>query len=93
MTDPSDIKYPLVVDTLGKMRQIGSGLSVHCNTHCCHRHVMLDMDDLIERLGEDHGCMHWDLAPHFYCISCRNAGRPDRNISFVHHAITKPKAL
>lgn len=84
----SEMAFPFVVDTLGKMRQTGARLSVNCNNHGCHKHTMLDMDALIERLGEDHGCMHWDLVRHFHCQDCRAAGRPDRNITFLHHAET-----
>lgn len=85
----SEMTFPFVVDTLGKMRLDGSRLSVNCST--CNKHTMLDMDALIDRLGEDHGCMHWDLVRHFYCRDCRAAGRPDRNITFLHHADTGPQ--
>ena len=85
-----EITYPLVVDTLGKMRMMGSRLSVNCAT--CNKHTMLDMDDLIERLGEDHGCMATDLKPLFYCVDCRREGRPDRNITFIDHGKPAPNA-
>lgn len=80
-----DLSYPLVVDTLGKMRALGMSLSVSCHTYLCHKHTWLDMDDLIARLGEDHPCMHDDLKPHFFCSKCRAAGKPDRNIGFTLH--------
>lgn len=69
----SEMTFPFVVDTLGKMRLDGSRLSVNCST--CNKHTMLDMDKLIERLGEDHGCMHWDLVKHLAILSLTNQGR------------------
>lgn len=80
--------YPFVIDTLGKMKLAGSRLSVNCNK--CHKHTMLDMDDLIRRLGPDHGCMDPDLRHLFFCSDCRDEGRPDRNITFIHHANVTP---
>ena len=82
----TEITYPFVIDTLGKMRATGDGLSIHCNTYLCHKHTVLDLDALIARLGEDHGCMHDDLVGLFFCADCRAAGRPDRNIGFTYHA-------
>ncbi len=73
--DAVDLSYPLVVDTLGKMRALGMSLSVSCYTYLCHKHTWLDMDGLIARLGEDHPGMHDDLLPHFFCSKCRSAGR------------------
>jgi hypothetical protein len=31
-----------------------------------------------------------DLQRLFYCAPCRAAGRPDRNLAFIHHALTVP---
>lgn len=83
-----ELKYPLTVDTLGKVRALKGSISVNCLT--CNKHTMLDMDKLIERLGEDHGCMDADLRPYFHCKDCRAAGRNDKNFSFIHHADTTP---
>jgi hypothetical protein len=80
---------PLAVDTLGAMKRHHCGLSVHCKTYDCRRRRDIDLDALIVRLGEDHGCMHWDLIKVFYCPACRAAGRPDRNISFIQHSDTR----
>lgn len=44
------LTYPLTVDTLGKVKALGSRISVNCNI--CHKHTMLDMDKLIERQDE-----------------------------------------
>lgn len=83
------ITYPLVLDTIGKLKATGSGLSVHCSK--CNNNTRLDMDKLIERLGEDHSCMHDDLFPLFYCKRCRDARRPDKHISFTHVANSEPQ--
>jgi hypothetical protein len=85
------MKYPFVEDALGKKLQIGSGLSVDCMT--CRRHVQLDVKALVDRLGEGHGCMHWDLIRVLYCQPCREAGRGDRNLAFTNHAVTPDKRL
>lgn len=77
------------LDTLGAMKRHHCGLSVHCNNYGCRRREDVDLDALIARLGEDHGCMHWDLIEVFYCSPCRAAGRPDRNIGFIPHADTR----
>jgi len=80
------MKYLFVEDTLGKKLQIGSGLSVDCMT--CRRHADLDIQALVDRLGEDYGCLHWDLIRVLFCQPCRDAGRPDRNIAFTSHPKT-----
>ena len=82
----TEITYLFVVDTLGKMRALGDGLWIHCNTYLCYKHTAVDLDALIARLGEDHGCMHDDLVGLFYCSDCRAAGRPDRNVGFTYHS-------
>ena len=84
------IAYPMTLDTLGKLKAIGTGLSINCNI--CNKHTMLDMDKLIERLGEDHGCMDWDLRPRFHCERCRAEGRNDKNFVFIQHPDTRSQA-
>ncbi|CDX39151.1 hypothetical protein MPLA_290052 [Mesorhizobium sp. ORS 3359] len=78
--------YPFSEDTLGKKLKAGTGLSVYCLT--CKRTALLDVAELVRRLGPDHGCMHWDLVKVLYCHECRAAGRDDRNLQFTNHAIT-----
>ena len=80
------MKYPFVENTLGKKLQIGSGLSVDCMT--CNRHVKLDVQALVDRLGEDHGCLHRDLITVLFCQPCRDAGRPDRTLVFTNYSRT-----
>lgn len=82
------ITYPVTVDTLGKVKALGGGLSVNCSA--CNKHTMLNMDILIEQLGEDHGSMDADLRPYFFCKDRRAAGRNDKNISFILHAGAPP---
>lgn len=77
------MKFPFVEDTLGKKVAIGTGISVDCIT--CRRHVVLDVPALARRLGDGHGCMHWDLIKVLYCQPCRDACREDRN---TNHART-----
>ncbi|WP_192181687.1 hypothetical protein [Mesorhizobium amorphae] len=80
------MKYPFVEDTLGKKVAIGTGLSVDCMT--CRHSAVLDVAALARRLGDDYGCMHWDLIKVLHCQPCRDAGRPDRNLHFTNRAVT-----
>lgn len=82
MAGPS---YLVTVDTLGKLRAIGGRISLRCLNQACYKHIVLDLDELIEELGEDHGCMDFDLRALFFCPDCRKAGRNDHNVSLVHH--------
>ncbi|WP_436247813.1 hypothetical protein [Mesorhizobium amorphae] len=54
----------------------------------CNRHVKLDVQALVDRLGEDYGCLHWDLIKVLFCEPCRRAGRPDHNLAFTSHLKT-----
>ena len=83
-----EITYPLAVDTIGKMLALGYGMSVHCRNPGCGQHSSIDMSDLCRRLGVDHSCMADDLAPHFHCTKCRDAGRDDKRIGFIQHTKT-----
>ncbi|RVD57437.1 hypothetical protein EN828_04555 [Mesorhizobium sp. M2D.F.Ca.ET.185.01.1.1] len=79
-------KYPFSEDTLGKKLEAGTGLSVYCLT--CKRTALLDVAELVRRLGPDYECMHWNLVKVLYCHECRAAGRDDRNLQFTNHALT-----
>lgn len=83
------MKFPFLEDTLGKKLEAGTGLSVDCLT--CKRHVVLDVAALVERLGPDQPCLHWDLVNVIFCYECRGAGRDDRNLQFTNHAATPDK--
>ncbi|MET3596213.1 MULTISPECIES: hypothetical protein [Mesorhizobium] len=75
------MKFPFTENTLGKKLEAGAGLSVTCLT--CRRTAVLDVAALVERLGPDHGCLHWDLVKVIFCHECRAAGRDDRNLQFT----------
>ncbi|RWI90550.1 MAG: hypothetical protein EOR22_23710 [Mesorhizobium sp.] len=62
------MKFPFGEDTLGKKLEAGTGLSVDCLT--CHRHAVIDVAELVRRLGPYHGSMHWDLIKVLYCHEC-----------------------
>jgi hypothetical protein len=48
--------YPFVEDTLGKKLEAGTGLSVYCGS--CKRPAVLNVAELVKRLGPDRGCLH-----------------------------------
>ncbi|WP_176477178.1 hypothetical protein [Mesorhizobium sp. WSM4313] len=53
--------------------------------------AVLDMAEMVKRLGPDHPSMHWGLIKVVYCTECRGAGRDDRNLQFTNHAVTPDK--
>jgi len=57
----------------------------------CRRHAVPDVPTLAGRLGDDYGCMHWDLIKVLYCQPCREACRDNRNLVFTNHAMTPDK--
>ena len=67
------------------MLALGHGMSVHCGNPGCGQHSSVDMTELCRHLGADHSCMAVDLAPHFRCTKCSEAGRHDKRIGFIHH--------
>ncbi|CDX20532.1 hypothetical protein MPLB_1870058 [Mesorhizobium sp. ORS 3324] len=83
------MKFPFTEDTLGKKLQAGTGLTVDCLT--CNRKAVLDVAELVQRLGPDYGCMHWDLIKVIFCHECRGADRDDRNLQFTNNAVTPDK--
>ncbi|RUW25647.1 MULTISPECIES: hypothetical protein [unclassified Mesorhizobium] len=80
------MKFPFVEDTLGKKLEAGTGLSVDCLT--CKRKAVLDVGEMVQRLGPDQPSLHWDLVKVIFCQECRAAGRDDRNLQFTNHALT-----
>lgn len=85
-----EITYPLVVDTIGKMIALGEDLSVYCNNHGCHRGQRVNLAMLAHRVGMAFPSDARALKPMFFCSLCRDAGRPDRNISFIIAPCTVP---
>ncbi|RWG07735.1 hypothetical protein [Mesorhizobium sp.] len=63
-----------------------NGLSIYWLA--CRRTALLDVAELVKRLGPDHGCLHWDLVKVIDRHECRAAGRDDRNLQFTNHALT-----
>ncbi|MFD1982724.1 hypothetical protein ACFSOZ_08550 [Mesorhizobium newzealandense] len=49
---------------------------------CC-KSTKLDIQALIDRLGPDHGSMHWDLVSLFGCSDCNAAGCGRRRVFFT----------
>lgn len=85
-----EITYPLSIDTIGKMLVLGHELSVTCHTSGCGHGGRVNLVLLARKLGVDHPCLEGDLKPHFYCKPCRDAGRPDKNMSFTRQPRTDP---
>ncbi|MBB6414254.1 hypothetical protein [Mesorhizobium sangaii] len=56
---------------------------VHCGHPACCKSTKLDIQALIDRLGPDHGSMHWDVVQLFGCPDCKAAGR-DRRPAFFN---------
>ena len=56
---------------------------VTCGHPMCCKSTKLDIQSLIDRLGPDHGSMHWDLAGVFECSSCKARGRDRRPVFFT----------
>lgn len=79
------ITYPLAINGIGILLATGHEITVHCSNNGCGHYGKVDLVALGEKLGLDHGTLEKDLKPHFYCLKCRAAGRPDRNIGFILH--------
>jgi hypothetical protein len=56
---------------------------VNCGHPMCCKSTNLDIQALIDRLGPDHGSMHWDLVRLFGCSDCNAAGRDRRPVFFT----------
>lgn len=71
-------KYPYRLDTIGKLLDDGFELTAWCHRWVdgtvCRHHVKLDLEALCQRLGRNHGCMHWDIAPLLRCSKCGARG-------------------
>jgi len=85
-----EITYPLSISTIGIVIATGHEIWVHCNTFGCNHRGRLNLVPLAHRLGMDHSSLADDLRPHVFCPKCRDAGKPDRDISF---SLMKPTSL
>lgn len=90
MSEPT---FPFVMDTIGKLMDAGSALTVFCNNDGCGNWTKIDLGALAARKGRDFGCMHWDLIKVFYCDRCRTSGLQDRNLSFIHNPRAERKLV
>ena len=76
--------YPLSIDTIGKMLALGMEINCHCNAYGCGHKARVNLVAVARIKGIDYSCMHDDLVKVIYCPKCRDAGRPDRNLSFTN---------
>ncbi|PZV33365.1 hypothetical protein [Mesorhizobium kowhaii] len=53
--------------TLADTLAASESLYVNCGHPMCCKSTKLDVPALIDRLGADHGSMHWDLVGLFGC--------------------------
>ncbi|MCZ8548653.1 hypothetical protein OOJ09_31235 [Mesorhizobium qingshengii] len=69
--------------TLAETLAANESLSITCGHPACCKSTKLDIQALIDRLGPDHGSMHWDLAELFACNACKAEGRDRRPVFFT----------
>ncbi len=66
--------YLMHLTTLGSLRDVGYVLTAWCTAPAsfgiCAHYRLLDLNQLIEQYGADHGCRDHDLAPKLRCIKC-----------------------
>lgn len=60
----------ITISTLGDLVEQGYALRAHCGRRNCGRHVSLDLEHLIGRLGSDHSYLAPDLTPKLRCGVC-----------------------
>jgi hypothetical protein len=71
MTSQNDPpKWHSNLSTLGAQADTGTPVTAYCNTRECGHSAELDIPALAEKLGRDHGAMHWDLVPLLRCSKC-----------------------
>lgn len=62
--------YPTRHRTLKAIKEAGLRLYAYCNNPECHWSSLLNVDELIERLGEQQSTLPPDLVPRLYCSQC-----------------------
>ncbi|RWF22762.1 hypothetical protein [Mesorhizobium sp.] len=80
------MNFPFAEGTLGEKLEAGTGLSVYCLN--CKESAILNVAELVRRLGANQSCMQHDLVKVIFCQECRKAGRDDRNLQFTNHVRT-----
>lgn len=58
-------------------------LYVNCGHLLCCKSTKLDVQARIDKLGPEHGSMHWDLVAVFGRSNCKAAGRDRRPVFFA----------
>lgn len=59
------------MSTIAERIAQGDKLHIYCGRWPrCPRNMSVDLAALAERLGPDHGAMHWDLERRFRCSEC-----------------------
>ncbi|MDG4874227.1 hypothetical protein P9273_03825 [Mesorhizobium sp. WSM4935] len=85
-----EITYPLVIDTVGKTLAMGEEISVHCHTYGCGHTGRLNLVSIARRRGMNYSSGEAALREVIYCPRCREAGRNDKNVGFIHHTLADP---
>jgi hypothetical protein len=63
---------------------------VNCHTYGCAHSGRLNLVRVAQRLGMDYPTGEASLRKITYCPRCREAGRDDKNIGFIHRTLTDP---
>lgn len=56
--------------TLQDAIDLGQTITAWCHNPKCAHHAELDLRELRDRFGPDHGAMHDDLVPKLRCMKC-----------------------
>ena len=79
---PTESRWVAIsIASLGDLLLHGYSLSAHCGRRECGRHVQLEIEVLIGRLGAGHSYLAPDLVPRLRCRECGG-----RNIGLTLHA-------
>jgi hypothetical protein len=62
--------YPTRHKTLASLKEAGLKLFAFCNNPACRWSAVLDTDELIAKLGEQHGTLPTDMVPRLICSQC-----------------------
>lgn len=79
--------------TLKAVKEAGLRIYAYCSNPDCHWSSVLNVDELIDRLGEQQSTMPPDLVPRLYCSQCGgkdvslvlSAGRAPVADGFIEH--------
>jgi hypothetical protein len=71
------------VKTLADTLSARETVYVTCGHPVCCKSTQVDIQELIDKLGPDHGSMHQDLVGRFVCSDCKAAGRDRRPVFLI----------